>query len=171
MKTSLFVSVLALLSVCACDRPDPVGPATALGEGTPASSAPAQPAPTKAVEGKLDSASSNESPVTPLSAASPYSVIDVDAKTAVELIANTPGLVVLDIRTPSEFAAGHIEGAVNVDFKAADFGAKLDSLDKSGVYLVHCRSGGRSTGSLPQFEERSFGTIYHLSKGYASWEK
>ena len=45
--------------------------------------------------------------------------------------------VVLDVRTEKEFKAGHIPGAVNLDFNAPDFAKQAAALDKSKTYLVH----------------------------------
>ena len=94
---------------------------------------------------------------------------DVAAEVAAELIKNTPNLVVLDIRTPGEYAEGHIEGAKMIDFRAEDFAAELGKLDKDIPYLVHCRSGGRSGSAMPVFKELGFAKIYHLHKGFNSW--
>ena len=95
---------------------------------------------------------------------------DVDAAAAAKLIEAPQPPVVLDIRTPEEFAAGHIEGAVNVDFKGADFKAELGKLDRDQPYLLHCRSGSRSTSSKPVFTELGFKSIYHLDGGINAWE-
>src|SRR5689334_11716811 len=46
--------------------------------------------------------------------------------------------VILDVRTPSEFARGHIPGAVNIDWNAKNFTENVAALDKSYIYLVHC---------------------------------
>ena len=54
----------------------------------------------------------------------------VAPETAAQVIVDNPDAVVLDIRTPEEFAAGFIEGAINIDFYASDFTAQLDQLDK-----------------------------------------
>jgi rhodanese-related sulfurtransferase len=54
---------------------------------------------------------------------------------------------VIDVRTPAEYAAGHVPGAVNMDVQAADFGARIGALDKAGTYLVYCRSGNRSAAA------------------------
>ena len=77
----------------------------------------------------------------------------------------------LDVRTPEEFAAGKIEGATNIDFRADDFATKLGKLDKTKTYLVHCRSGGRSTESLKAFKELGFTSVIHLDGGMIAWEK
>lgn len=78
-------------------------------------------------------------------------------------------VIVLDIRTPTEFAEGHIEGALNIDFNADDFADNIGKLDKSKEYLVHCRSGGRSGRSLPTFESLGFEKILHLDGGMLAW--
>lgn len=52
--------------------------------------------------------------------------------------------LILDVRTPAEVAEGHLAGALFVDFLADDFKEKVQLLDKSADYIVHCRSGNRS---------------------------
>ena len=79
-------------------------------------------------------------------------------------------LSVLDIRTPGEFAAGHISGAINIDFYGDDFRPKLAALDKSAEYLMHCQSGGRSGKSLATFRELGFAHVLHLRDGMRGWE-
>ncbi len=57
-----------------------------------------------------------------------------------------PGAPLLDVRTPGEFAAGHLDGAVNVDVLAPDFRERIEALDlpASGPIYLYCRSGNRS---------------------------
>jgi rhodanese-related sulfurtransferase len=95
----------------------------------------------------------------------------VDAAGAATLLASADKPTVLDIRTPEEFGAGHIEGATMIDFKAPDFESKVAELDREKSYLVHCRSGGRSTSSLPVFEKLGFQHIIHLDGGFNAWQK
>jgi rhodanese-related sulfurtransferase len=96
----------------------------------------------------------------------------VDAKQAAALVADKKKkVVVLDIRTPDEFKAGHLENAKNIDFFEDDFKAEVEKLDKDKTYLVHCRSGGRSTKSLEVFKKLGFKTIYHLDGGFLAWEE
>ena len=56
----------------------------------------------------------------------------------------SPGTMVIDVRTPAEFEAGHVVGATNIDLEAADFDQRIGALAKGGRYLVYCRSGNRS---------------------------
>jgi len=50
----------------------------------------------------------------------------------------------IDVRTAAEFAAGHLQGAVNIDVESADFNDKVGTLEKDGKYLVYCHSGRRA---------------------------
>ncbi len=98
-------------------------------------------------------------------------ITDVSAVEAAELLKARPDIIVLDVRTPGEFAAGHIEGALNIDFKNANFATEIGKLDTAKTYLVHCRSGARSTRSLPVFKENGFKTIIHMNGGIMDWNK
>lgn len=50
----------------------------------------------------------------------------------------------VDVRTPEEYNQGHIEGALNIDFRQDNFAEEINKLDKGRKYLVYCRSGNRS---------------------------
>lgn len=64
--------------------------------------------------------------------------------------------VIVDVRTPAEFEAGHLEGAVNVDMEAADFGDQIAEYEQAGTYFVYCRSGNRSAVAVEQMESMGF---------------
>lgn len=55
-----------------------------------------------------------------------------------------PDAVLIDVRTPAEFAEGHLEGAVNIDLQSGDFEQLIAALPQDGDYVVYCRSGNRS---------------------------
>ncbi len=78
-------------------------------------------------------------------------------------------VVVIDVRTPREYAEGHIPGAINIDFYAPDFESKIAALDKDKEYLVHCRSGNRSRRSMQVFKKHGFKKIGHLTHGINEW--
>ena len=70
---------------------------------------------------------------------------------------DTTGAVVVDVRTPAEFAEGHLEGAVNIDVEnQVDFAAALISLPKDQPYVVYCRSGNRSAAATQQMVGAGF---------------
>lgn len=79
--------------------------------------------------------------------------------------------LVLDVRTPLEFAAGHIPGATNIDWYASDFADKVSKLDKSKTYLVHCASGGRSAKACAKLKQFNFKECHNLVGGFKAWEK
>jgi rhodanese-related sulfurtransferase len=79
--------------------------------------------------------------------------------------------VVLDVRTPKEFAAGHIAGATNIDWNSADFQKKVVGLDKSKTWLVHCAVGGRSAKAADKMATLQFTNVYNLEGGLKAWEK
>jgi rhodanese-related sulfurtransferase len=92
------------------------------------------------------------------------------APDAGELLSEAPaGLVVLDIRTPDEFAGGHIAGARNLDFYEPDFAASLDELDKDLPYFVYCRTGNRSSTAIETMKDLGFTEVYELDGGIVSW--
>ena len=93
----------------------------------------------------------------------------VGIETAEKLIAKTKKLVVLDVRTEKEFAAGHLLNARNVDAHADTFKDDLARLDKSVTYLVHSAGGsGRVTKTLEIFEGLGFTNWVNL-EGYKGW--
>lgn len=99
----------------------------------------------------------------------PKGFYDVESPQAASILKRFPKLIILDIRTPREFAEGHLKGAKNIDFFEEDFAAKVDKLDRKKGYLVHCASGGRSGKSMKLFKEKGFTTVYHIADGYKGW--
>ncbi|HEY3333693.1 MAG TPA: rhodanese-like domain-containing protein [Candidatus Limnocylindrales bacterium] len=67
--------------------------------------------------------------------------------------------VVIDVRTPAEFAAGHIAGARNIDVESGDFATQVAALDKGAAYLLYCRSGRRSALAADQMAAAGFKDI------------
>lgn len=70
--------------------------------------------------------------------------------------ANTAIGTLIDVRTPEEFADGHLKGATNIDFNSADFAEKISELDKDGEYTLYCRSGRRSGLALEAMKAAGF---------------
>ena len=79
--------------------------------------------------------------------------------------------VVLDVRTKKEYDAGHVPGAVLLDFNSPDFEKKIATLDKDTTYLVHCAAGGRSAKASAKMGALNFKNVYNLEGGYRAWEK
>ena len=99
-------------------------------------------------------------------------IVNVSPNQAAKLIDQKKGdsdFVILDIRTPGEYQAGHIPGAILIDFYSDTFVDQINRLDKAKVYLVHCRSGNRSGRSMELFRKLKFNKIYHMSSGIIGW--
>ncbi|MCY7289198.1 MAG: rhodanese-like domain-containing protein [Cryobacterium sp.] len=67
--------------------------------------------------------------------------------------------VVIDVRTPGEFASGHLEGAMNIDVQASDFDSRVTALPTDGDYVVYCRSGSRSAAAAARLAELGFASV------------
>lgn len=149
--------LLALLLTTACQDDTPIQPP----KPAPAASSEAAPSssPTSAAASSEAASSANAG------------VAHVDVAGAVKLIAEQPELEVLDVRTPREFAQVRIAGALNIDFKDDGFRDALDALDRDVHYLVHCRSGRRSTAALAAFKRLGFKRVTHLDGGMLAWQK
>ncbi len=75
-----------------------------------------------------------------------------------------------DVRTPEEYNLGHINGAVNIDFKNEEiFNRSFEKLDKSKPVYLYCRSGNRSKKSADILIELGFSKVYDLKGGFIEW--
>ena len=79
----------------------------------------------------------------------------VDAPQAVEII-EAGEHTVIDVRTPAEYAAGHVDGAENIDVTAATFEQQVEKLDKDEEYVVYCQSGNRSASAAATMADLGF---------------
>ena len=70
--------------------------------------------------------------------------------------------IIIDVRTPEEFAAGHLEGAVLIDIKDASFDSKIAALDPDAAYIVYCRSGNRSAQAVERMRGAGIDDITDL---------
>lgn len=95
----------------------------------------------------------------------------VSVQEGAEIQAEPPSdLVILDVRTPEEFAEGHLEGAVMIDFYDLDFADQLAELDPDVPYLLYCRSGNRSGQTLALMEELGFTDVADVDGGINQWQ-
>jgi len=107
-----------------------------------------------------DGSTSTVATTTSADALTPFTVITPEQGAA--LIAERSDVVVVDVRTPEEYATGHLENAVNVDVSASTFDAELAGLDPNGTYVVYCRSGNRSAQAVARMQAAGFTDVYDL---------
>ncbi|MEQ4489247.1 MAG: rhodanese-like domain-containing protein [Dehalococcoides mccartyi] len=91
-----------------------------------------------------------------------------EAKALIDRNAVSADFIILDVRTPSEYAQGHIPGAVNLDYYAS-FEASLSAFDKTKTYLVYCRTGNRSASAARLMLDNGFAAIYNMQGGINAW--
>jgi len=82
----------------------------------------------------------------------------------------SPGTTIIDVRTPEEFNAGHVAGAINIPVEFADFPAQVAALDPTATYAVYCRTGSRSAAATLQMAALGYTSIFDLEGGFADLE-
>ena len=84
--------------------------------------------------------------------------------------AKRSGTTILDVRTPAEYAQGHLPGAVNVDVSSPEFMAQIGRLDPTKAYAVYCHSGSRSAAAVSMMAQQGFAAAYDLAGGLQAWQ-
>lgn len=84
---------------------------------------------------------------------------------------NRSDALVVDLRSPADYAKGHILGATNVP--AADLEKRLPELEKHKTrpLIVHCADGGRSGAAAATLRRAGFGNVVSLSGGFGAWQQ
>jgi rhodanese-related sulfurtransferase len=89
----------------------------------------------------------------------------VDAGAARRLVA--AGVKVVDVRTPEEYAAGHVPGAVNIPFDR--MAARHGEIGPPATpVLLYCRSGRRSGIAAGTLAEKGFTSVWDM-RTYQAW--
>lgn len=86
----------------------------------------------------------------------------LSACTTAQNVDMTSVTAVIDVRTPAEFATGHLDGAVNIDWEGATFVDDVAALDPSGKYLLYCRSGNRAGQAQTAMQSLGFTDVTNL---------
>ena len=88
-----------------------------------------------------------------------------------EAIAKKTDAVLVDVRTPIEFAQNHLPNAINIDFLGESFWDQMEQLEPAQTYLIYCKSGRRSTRVCTYLKNGGFSNIYNLEGGILAWEE
>ncbi len=99
-------------------------------------------------------------------------VIKVVDKAAIKKDVIGKNTQLIDVRTPEEYAAGHIGNAVNYNILNKDnFIIQIQKLDKNQPVYLYCKIGGRSNRAANLLKEQGFKKIFDYSRGYNDWVK
>jgi len=87
------------------------------------------------------------------------------------LMINREDAIVVDVREPNEFAAGHVPNARHIPMGQVD--KRLGELDKfkDKPVIVVCQTGNRSSSTCNALTKRGFEKVYNLSGGISAWEQ
>ena len=102
-----------------------------------------------------------------------YIIEEITPQEAFSLIQenqDNPDFVIIDMRNPEEFTDGHIEDAINLDFRSETFQDELDTLDRDKAYLIYCATGIRSGSALDIMAELAFREVYKILDGINAWK-
>lgn len=77
----------------------------------------------------------------------------------------------IDVRTPSEYSAGHLDGATNLDWNGGQFQQEAGKLDKTRPVMVYCRTGGRSSEAVEWLKKEGFTNVYEMKTGITGWQE
>lgn len=86
-----------------------------------------------------------------------------------EKLKSNPTAPIVDVRTPEEFAKGHLVNAKNIDWNGNDFEDQISKLDKTKPVFVYCLSGGRSSSAASKMRADGFKEVYELNGGIMKW--
>ena len=95
---------------------------------------------------------------------------DVSATDFKKLISEKKYILV-DVRTVKEFQAGHLEGAINIDWYQRTFETEIQKLDKTKPVLIYCRSGNRTSKTKFAMLGMGFQKVYNLKLGINDWAR
>ena len=96
---------------------------------------------------------------------------NISAEEAKQILENDKDVIVLDVRTPEEFSNGHIKNAINIDFYAPEFKGNIAKLSPDKTYILHCRSGARSSKALNTLKDAGISNILHMNHGFNEWRE
>lgn len=91
-------------------------------------------------------------------------------RAAMELLSTKKNVQVLDVRSKLEFTWGCLPDAQNIPLGDPDLKERLAALNISKPVLVYCAGGYRSRKAVAVLRELHFQTVYHLHRGYHSWQ-
>ena len=88
---------------------------------------------------------------------------------AMQLMESEENYVILDVRRPDEFAAGHIPGAINIPNETIGEEKIPELPDKNQLILVYCRSGNRSVQASGKLVNLGYANVVEFG-GINTWE-
>ena len=95
---------------------------------------------------------------------------DVTTTEAARLVTKK-STIVLDVRTPAEYADGHLRRARLMDFYAKDFWTQVATLPKDATIVVYCKSGRRSKDTETKLASMGYSHVVNMLGGFDAWKR
>lgn len=92
-----------------------------------------------------------------------------EASAFIESNRNNPDFMLIDIRTPGEYADGHIPTSINMSLHSEGFEADVGRLDRGKTYMIYCRTGRRVASAVDIMEKAGFTKVYGIAGDILSW--
>jgi len=99
---------------------------------------------------------------------------NISPDSAYQMLTNpklSDSIIVLDVRTKREYSEGYIDSAININYYSDNFKKDVSGLDKNKIYILYCKSGGRSALSCEIMSELGFNRLYNIEGGFEAWVK
>ena len=94
---------------------------------------------------------------------------EISALAASDMLSKVTGVVVLDVRTVTEYDESHLRDAIHIDAKVPGAFDRIDQLDRDATYLVYCRTFNRSTVIADHMIQAGFSQVYQMMDGITGW--
>ena len=94
----------------------------------------------------------------------------VSPSQATQLI-NREDALMVDVRDPGEFGAGHILGAKNLPLSGIASGAELAAKRKDRPLIVYCDTGNRAAKAVAALKTQGYSKVLNLSGGLGAWQQ
>ncbi len=97
-------------------------------------------------------------------------IMNIDAGQLYQLINESCACMpIIDLRTPAEYATGHLNNTYNIDYRSASFMSTMQSFDKTSPIVIYCKGGSRSANASVDLRDDGFKYIYNLIGGIDAW--
>lgn len=82
---------------------------------------------------------------------------------ALTILKNDINAILIDVRSPQEYAEGHLDNAINIPLY--DLETKYEQINKDATIILYCQSGNRSRRALKILKDKGYDNVYQINGG------
>jgi len=98
------------------------------------------------------------------------SIVEISVADA-KAMSGKAGIIILDVREPNEYNAGHIVGAQNLPRGLLEFKIAKKIPDKNATIVVYCKTGGRGSLATLRLGKMGYKNVKNMDGGWKAWKK